>query len=169
MCVSTHHTFFIHSPTDGHVNLCCWEERTRSLCVLCVCVCVCTQHAFFIHSPLTDAYTLLLRGQEDKVAGYCWAAEILMGNACPLCWTPINVSRSPSRPVDPTAKKIQEQRRSEFQGLSWEFHSCHLPNVWVSWTSLPAAFPASAWESSCRQVSTSHGSHFAWRQTVPPS
>ena len=168
MCVCTHHTFFIHSPTDGHVYLCCWEERTRSLCVLCVCVCVYTACFLYPFTPHGCIHFVTERtgGQGRWILLGCRDPH---GKRLSLCWTPINVSRSPSQPVDPTAKKIQEQRRSEFQGLSWEFHSCHLPNMWVSWTSLPAAFPASAWESSCRQVSTSHGSHFAWRQTVPPS
>lgn len=109
----------------------------------CVCVCVHSTLSLSIH-PLADAYTLLLRGQEDKVAGHRWAAEILVGNTCPFAGLLLTTPVLQAYQWIPLQRRAQEQRRSEFQGLSWEFHSCHLPNMWVSWTSLPAAFPASA-------------------------
>ena len=137
VCVCTHHTFFIHSPTDGCACLCHSEDRrTRSLCVcvhttcslpthplrnmcifvierkggqghsvLCVCVCVCTQHTFFTHSPLRGCIYFVTERTGGQ--GHCTplGCRDSHGKHLSLCWTPFNISSSPSRPANPTTKK----------------------------------------------------------------
>ena len=148
VCVCVHNTCSL--PIHPLMNMYIFvieRKGGQGHCVLCVCVCVCV----CVHStlslpihPFMDAYTLLLRGPEDKVTVHHWAAESPMGNTCPSAGLLLT---SPVLQADqriPPRRRAQEQKRSEFPGLSWGFHSCHLPNLWVSWTSLPAAFPASA-------------------------
>ena len=97
------------------------------MCCVCVCVCMRTQHAFFIHSPLMDAYTLLLRGQEDKVAGHRWAAEILVGNACPSAGLLLT---SPGLQADqwiPPQRRYRSRDAQSFKGFHGNFTPATYP------------------------------------------
>lgn len=126
-----------------------------------VCVCVHNPRFLYPHSPPRRCF---VTEDKNKVAGHRWAAEILVGNTCPFAGLLLEA------PVlKPTSGFLQRRAREqkptpEFQGLSWN-SSCHLPNMWVSWTScLLLSSPLAG--SSCGK-SRLHGSPFAWRQTVP--
>ena len=74
------------------------------VCV-CVCVCVCTQHTFFTHSPLHGCIYFVTERTGGQ--GHCTplGCRESHGKHLSLCWTPFNISSSPSRPANPTTKK----------------------------------------------------------------
>ena len=155
MCACTHQTFFILSPTDGHIHLRYRDNRrTRSLCV---CVCVCTQHAFFIHSPPRRCIYFVT--ERTRRQG-CWTP---LGCRDPrrkhlsLCWTPINDSGSPSLPVDSTAKK---STGAETLGVSRAFMGISLlpPTQHVGFLDIPAC----CFSSLCLRVFVSASQRLPW-------
>lgn len=144
----------------GHIHLAIETTGGQGHCV-CVCVCVHSTLSLSIH-PLADAYTLLLRGQEDKVAGHRWAADPRVGNTCPFAglllttpvlqayqWTPLQKS---------TGAETLGVSRAFFMGIS-----LLPPTQHVGFLDIPACCFSSLCResSSCRQVSGSQWSHFA--------
>ena len=96
-------------------------------CVCCVCVCVCVHSMLSLSIHPSRMHILLLRGQEDKVAGHRWAAEILVGNACPSAGLLLT---SPGLQADqwiPPQRRYRSRDAQSFKGFHGNFTPATYP------------------------------------------